>query len=595
MNGIYLDTSVISSHDPYEPSFFYDEESHPGKHFWTWGIFNILRDPTEAELDDLQANGWEPWNDGTRPFFFPLQLQLGQTLIVGPSYWARTLDIQFAQQYPVLLTYQTAAQEEEEYAHFVPPDMQFGTCALIADDITNISTFSLYTSDQLGAEGQRLCEQIKSGMLIPLTDYHYETSWKERYILSQKRHALWEDTHRAAQELAKLYWHLHQETRLTTQGDRSLPETLYHLKTPALTAMPSLVHSVLNAYSNAQSGADQWKLVDRGYIYQYQRANDRTEIQLRPHDTEIVDETMLQSLWERIQSISDLDGDVFLCLLAQWMAAPRDAQGFVWITAEQILDYRGIRPRMQHVIPSDKTSPMRRAGHRQENLVEIAASISRIRDTHVSMRQWITEPSRSKRGKGRPKKQLFQEASYLMVIADTVLQREIEWNRTSEATPATNPSLSIAWRYQPGGWQEIFLDGPNRQIAWLIQRALNYDRYHEVFEKRLARYFMFHMGTRLTGTATTCKIGDILKELSLPINWSDPEKTRTRFEKAMHRLQSDQQITEWEMAKDYGPLPRRHWLNTWLNYDIRVFTAPLLLKKETDEQNKQREVSKTPN
>ena len=112
-------------HAPYEPSFITIPE-FPDRRFWTWGIFALLEQVGEEVLAELRADGWEPWTDETRELFLFLESQFAQTLIVveaqgGPQrYWARTADIQHAQRYPVLLTYQSG---EEKYPHAVPPEM----------------------------------------------------------------------------------------------------------------------------------------------------------------------------------------------------------------------------------------------------------------------------------------------------------------------------------------------------------------------------------------------------------------------------------------------------------------------------------------
>ncbi len=115
-------------HAPYEQSFITIEE-FPGQRFWTWGMFALLEHVGEDVLNELQDDGWEPWNDENREFFLLLENQFAQTLIVLETqglqrYWARTSDLRHAQRYPVLLTYQS---EEMDYPHMIPPEMVRGT------------------------------------------------------------------------------------------------------------------------------------------------------------------------------------------------------------------------------------------------------------------------------------------------------------------------------------------------------------------------------------------------------------------------------------------------------------------------------------
>jgi hypothetical protein len=108
--GSEFSSDFVPYQSPYEPSFF-PLDDFPGQKFCAWGIFELVEDADEEVLAKLRAEGWEPWNDSNRKLFSILQLQLVQILLVSgkeepPREWARTADIQFAADHPVLLTYQ---------------------------------------------------------------------------------------------------------------------------------------------------------------------------------------------------------------------------------------------------------------------------------------------------------------------------------------------------------------------------------------------------------------------------------------------------------------------------------------------------------
>jgi hypothetical protein len=69
-------------------------------------------------------------------------------------------------------------------------------------------------------------------------------------------------------------------------------------------------------------------------------------------------------------------------------------------------------------------------------------------------------------------------------------------------------------------------------------------------------------------------IGSLIKELSLPINETDPMKTKRRFTLAMNSLVEDGIISAWEHHQDNAILPPRRWLDHWMGWDILVHAAP---------------------
>jgi hypothetical protein len=141
----------------------------------------------------------------------------------------------------------------------------------------------------------------------------------------------------------------------------------------------------------------------------------------------------------------------------------------------------------------------------------------------------------------------------------------------------------VAWRYKPGTWAAPFLAAPNLHFALLCQTTLQYDPYREQWEKRLARYFMFYLrisgGPNYGGTTIRRAVGDLLTELELPLDTTNPQRTRKRFEQALARLVADRVIDAWDYAKDNPELPRRSWLPAWQQWGVYVTAAPLALPR----------------
>ena len=132
----------------------------------------------------------------------------------------------------------------------------------------------------------------------------------------------------------------------------------------------------------------------------------------------------------------------------------------------------------------------------------------------------------------------------------------------------------MAWQYRPGQWLARYLEAPNEQLALLMQTTLRYDPYRERWEKRLAKYFLFHLriGARAGAEAPIRRnVGAVLRELGLAdvFDHRNPERTVRRFEAAMDRLREDGQIGSWRLTDEsrawwQARRPARGWLNDWL-------------------------------
>ena len=237
------------------------------------------------------------------------------------------------------------------------------------------------------------------------------------------------------------------------------------------------------------------------------------------------------------------------------------------------LEYRGIQPKTHKLEDRKPGEPThRQAGHRYEDLQEIAEGVSRIRDMHITVRSW-RESHKRKKTSGKPaRRRIYQQESYLITISDYIQQSQM---LLEGEQPAGEP-LAVAWYYQPGSSLEGLLTGPNYRAAYLLQQALRYDPVHERWEKRLARYFTFQlrMNPDFGGATIRRTIGGLIDELALTINESDPKKTRIRFERAMNRLKDDDIISSWgpedRYQREMQRLPRYNWLKSWLEYELEI-------------------------
>lgn len=362
---------------------------------------------------------------------------------------------------------------------------------------------------------------------------------------------------------------------------------------------PSLpVEAVLAAYSNAQSGATSWGDAAAAPEFLYERPGGDVSgagtaiIQLRPETEGLQTQDVIEALWKQVRKFSELDGDVFLCALIQWLAASpaqRDEAGRdVWITASQILDYRGIKPIMKREGSAEAAGRAgeRRAGHRHEDLERVAQCFAHMRNTWVTLRRQVAEVKVTGKRKRRVSR-IQTHASALIQIAEIVHQRDVvgmdaqQVARLSDSDEAVShhPALPVAWRYRIGTWLDPFVIAPNRPVARLVGVMLRYDPIREYWEKRLARYLLFRLRLTSSGSeaALITPVGVLLQELSLPMDERHPEKTRTRLENALDRLCADRQIAAWAYEDDRPVLPARRWLPVWLaDWRLRITVPPMV-------------------
>lgn len=548
-----------------QPTLLDLEHYYPGKLFWKFAFIEQYT-VGQKDLQELQEKGWEEIVDYSQnPSMLHLTSQLSFVLALKPRgkrkdlrLWARAADLRHAEHYPVVLAYHSENHAPEE------TEMVVGTHAIIFEG----SNVLCYELDQLGEEGQHWWLQIAAGFR-PI----HEPLPLEEKILARAH--LQSQAHTAALHLSTLYWLFHEKQKKPSLS-RAIPSSLPNVLRGGGLIIPQLdpVEGVLLALSHAQK-EHGWEEIHAIPTYIHQRPTSTTEVTIRPSEAQLVPGDITNQLWQRVRQFNDVDGDIFLAMLAQFLGSPPDAGGGTWITAQQILEYRGILPK-SHKRDHPSEDGYRSAGHRLEDFQDVAGGVNRIRDTHITVRTWKESHKRNVGSKTR--KRIFHHESYLLTISDYIQQSKLVME---EEQFLPEESLAVAWYYRPGSCLDTFLTGPNYRAAWLLQQALRYDPYHEQWEKRLARYFIFQMrmNAELGGTTIRRTIGTLIDELALSLNTDDPGKTKKRLEKAMNRLLSDGIISSWGPRERYEEAmkqrPRYNWLDIWMRYEIEIVADPL--------------------
>jgi len=290
-------------------------------------------------------------------------------------------------------------------------------------------------------------------------------------------------------------------------------------------AIPSClaVQGVLAAFHHARS-PQRWTAAQTGLpTFAYRKPAGDAVTSLRPGGELGRDEDRAAQAWRAVRRLDDLDGDVLLVALAQWLdPRRREAEGTTWLTVDTVLNGRGLTPKMH------RTGLVReRAGHRDEDRARIAESMGRLDEVWIQLEGMALLTPHSDR---KPTRADYACESKLLAITDRIAR---------DGAP-------VAWRYRPGDWLIPFLERPNRQTVLFPQQALRYDPYHQMWEKRLARYLTFHLRMDAKNARPLVRqVGLLLDELNLPDDRRHPERMRTRFEAALARLVTDGVIGGW--------------------------------------------------
>jgi hypothetical protein len=353
-------------------------------------------------------------------------------------------------------------------------------------------------------------------------------------------------------------------------------------------AIPSSqpVQAVLSSFQDATEGRQGWSdnesttaPVYRYPIGKYGREGV-VDISVRDGDgLASVSGGILPSLWDQVQKLNDLTGDVFLVALVQWLYEGEADN--TWLSVDQILKYRGIKPKVNKA-----GATAFRGGHRLEDKLDIANSFEQLDSVWVELVDVeIVQSEMGRSGHIKKRARRLRLESKSIAISDRISQGELGGRY-----------IPIAWQYKPGNWARPFLRKEFRQTALLVKRSLQYDPYREDWEKRLARYLTFHwrIEAKYANYDQPYRVGTLLAAINKEPNLRFPHRTRNRLEKALDRLQQDDVISCWEYGTwDEGTLPPKNWLPTWLKWTVQVSPPPVVFEhyKHLSKKNRKTLVS----
>jgi hypothetical protein len=247
--------------------------------------------------------------------------------------------------------------------------------------------------------------------------------------------------------------------------------------------------------------------------------------------------------------------DALLVCLAQWADNAARPGEPVWITADAILDARGLQRMQRRGEPRDWQH-----GHRREDRLAAGRALAQLDNLWLEIVDVEVIPARA--GAERGPSRLRAESRALAVL-DRLTERDADGQR-----------VFLAARVAPGEWARVYWELGVRQLGLLAQQALAYDPYHERVEKWLALYlaFQFRWTARRSSERITRRVTTLLAQAALAEDAARPGRTRARLEKALERLAEDGLLAGWGYTAEPLELPARGWLPRWR--EATIWLAP---------------------
>ena len=268
----------------------------------------------------------------------------------------------------------------------------------------------------------------------------------------------------------------------------------------------------------------------------------------------------LAAQWDKVHTMGDkahLASDVLLVCLAHWATRSDGPRTPVTITADAILDARGIKRKKYHGEPDNWQH-----GHRQEERLDVARSLAHLESLWLEIRdvEIIPEGKPDKSGRRR-KAQRVTFSSRALAILDK-----------AHAVDFEGEAVFLAASVMPGKWAEEYWQRGLKYTGHLAAKALSYDPYRQAPEKGLAKFFAFHFAFDRTGNADTLprRVGTLLEGAGISQDSRHPERTKKRFEKALDLLVEDGIIEAWEYQGGRPFLTPKGWLKTWLEWTVKT-------------------------
>lgn len=380
-----------------------------------------------------------------------------------------------------------------------------------------------------------------------------------------------QDVANMATNLADMYWQHHINSAHTGIQDAFINGRAPVLLVSVFQAVSLAINTAVRDRNEAKNKKTEnltphWGINNGVPTYLHKSEDSETQVQIRPDDLPaVIDDEMTRSLRSLVSQLNDTDRRFLIALIAHSTVVGGGENEVVWITSEMILNDCGIKKKQGD---KKKSSDERTThGYREEDYLNVAASMDRLQQIWITSRQnlLVNMPQKNKRRTTR-REWTTHEGRLI-----TISERQVH-HKLIDDPYSTVKSYPVAFGYRLGRWALPFLSGPNRQVAYIAQKILQYDPYHKLWESRLAEYCFWQAHMNGGSTIIRRQIGDIIDALSLPSNERRPLETQVHFEKAMNLIKKHDIITTWDYAdkNDLPDLPQHKWLSEWKRRSILI-------------------------
>lgn len=288
------------------------------------------------------------------------------------------------------------------------------------------------------------------------------------------------------------------------------------------------------------------------------RGNTEGFIQIIPKASHSLhlNQSLVVEAWNQVQLLSDADVDVFDALCSLFLSKARHNEDIIEIYLNDLLSIRGLKPKLG--------GDGRRGGYEAKQREQILKSLTNIQSMWINIHKSVVYE------KGKPVHTMLQGRTFIFK------NHMGEEYSISEKTCKKKITFTIDEVFAK------FLNGSGRQVALLSIKALQYNPYKQLWEKRLTRYLSWRWRTQARkGTfLQPNKTSTLLEAIGEKLNTRTPSRTRERFEKALDILLEDGVIASWHYEKwDESIADFKGWANIWLNSMILI-EPPEIIKDQ---------------
>jgi hypothetical protein len=257
------------------------------------------------------------------------------------------------------------------------------------------------------------------------------------------------------------------------------------------------------------------------------------------------------ALWDKVRTLDDLTADALLVCLAQWAATDGSPSTPVWVSADAILDARGIERIRRRGEPGSWQH-----GHRREDRLAAGRALAQLDNLWLDIVDVEVVPGHGNRSPRR-----IRAESRALAILDRVSERDDDGRE-----------VFLAASVIPGEWARSLWELGLRQTGLLARQALAYDPYRARPERWMARYLAlaFRWNANRRVPTLRLRVTTLLQNAALEPDTVRPQRCRDRLERALDRLTTDRVIGGWRYEADPSVLPARLWLPTWTTMVVQI-------------------------